>query len=73
MQNKTKMPFNPMTDVPTDDEEAMVALERSDTLLTKILQRLYECYRGKGLSLLEAYEKTLLDHVDSFDSQQKGG
>lgn len=60
------MPFNPMTDVPKTDEEARIALERNDDLLTKNLRGLYSAYRAKGKSVLEAFKLTLEDHVKAY-------
>ena len=58
------MAFDPWTDIPTTEEEVMIALQREgDVLLTNILQGLYRTRRGQGEGLLEAYQGTLEDHV----------
>lgn len=55
--------FNPMTDVPETDEQADIALQRSDPRLTNILQNLYRCHRNMGESVIEAFRLTLEAHV----------
>ena len=63
------MSFNPMTDVPKTDEQAMIALERNDDLLTSILQGLYRCYHAQNNSVVEAFRLTLEDHVKTYDAK----
>ena len=63
------MSFNPMTDVPETDEQATIALERNDDLLTSILRGLYECYRAQNNSVVEAFRLTLEDHVKAHDAK----
>lgn len=58
--------FDPMTMVPQNDDEALVALQRNSTLVTSTLRGIYKSYRGQEFTVLEAFEKTLLAHVDSF-------
>jgi hypothetical protein len=62
--------FDPYMMVPQDDEEAMVALQRDDKLLTAILRVLYQSYRGREEGVLEAFEKTLLTYVNPGKSDR---
>lgn len=55
--------FGSAKDVPTSDEEAMIALKRLSKSVTDALQGIFSAYRVGGLSVLEAYEKALLAHV----------
>lgn len=58
--------FDPLTMVPQDDTEALMALKRSGELLTATLHGLYHAHRGQGHDVLGAFKKTLLTHADSF-------
>jgi hypothetical protein len=55
--------FDPMTDVPENDEQALLALERQDEVVTSCLRGLYRIYREEGMTILDAYEKVLLIHI----------
>ena len=59
--------FDLMTMVPQDDDEAVRALERSGDLLTMSLQGIYRCRRGKGDSILEAFEVALKAHIEAAE------
>ena len=59
--------FDPLTDVPTTDEEAIVALQRDVGLLTDVLQGLYGCFRAKGETVLEAFRLALEAHVAAIE------
>ena len=59
--------FDPMLIVPQDDDEAMMALKRSDDLITTCLQGIYLCRREKGDSILEAFEVALKAHIEAAE------
>jgi len=55
--------FDPMCDIPETDEEARIALQRDDEIVTKSLVSLYELDRLEGKTVLEAFRATLETHV----------
>jgi hypothetical protein len=55
--------FNPLKDVPSNDYEALLALERRDEILTTALCGLYRAYRAQGADVLDSFEKVLRDHL----------
>lgn len=61
--NVKKGEFDPMTDVPTTEEEVMIALQRSDEEIARSLQGIYRAKRGKGKELFDAYRETLELHI----------
>lgn len=59
------MNFDPMQDVPTNDEEVEIALKyENDELIGRNLYGIYRCRRGLGDSLLTAYEKALMAVIE---------
>lgn len=56
--------FNPLSDVPTTQEEVYAALRvgRSE-LVGNSLIGIYNCHYQMGCSMLDAYEKTLLTYI----------
>lgn len=48
-----------MTDAPTTDAEANVALQRDSDVLTDILQGLYRGFRSKGETVRDAFQMVL--------------
>ena len=67
------MPFNPMTNVPETDEEALIALERNDVLLTEILRGLYRIFRARNETVLGAFRLTLEAHVEAANKAKETG
>jgi hypothetical protein len=59
--------FNPMTDVPENDKEVSLALQRKNKLVTSNLIGIYQFRRAMGEDVIEAYKNTLLDHVAAFE------
>ena len=60
--------FNPMTDVPKNDAEAVVALAYGKDEMTKIaLTGIYRCRRAIGEDVLTAYKTALHAAVEAFD------
>jgi hypothetical protein len=60
------MEFNPMQDVPTNDEQAMVALrhERSASIADNLCG-IYQCERATSATVLEALKVALKAHIDA--------
>lgn len=64
--------FDPMTQVPKTDEQAVTALRYGRSPLTgSCLVGLFQVYRAQGKPLLDAYEKALLDHVAAFQGAEE--
>jgi hypothetical protein len=58
--------FNPLTQIPTTDEEAESALSYGrDELTGKSLVGIFQVRRAQSDSLLEAYEAALVAHAEA--------
>lgn len=56
--------FNPLSDVPTTQEEVYAALRYGrDEIVGNSLVGIFDCHIGMGDSLLDAYKKALLAHL----------
>lgn len=56
--------FNPLRDIPSNDEEVKIALAYQRSELTgAILFNIYRTHRALGKTLLKAYEATLETHI----------
>ena len=64
--------FDPMQNVPVDDEQAMIALRHEKERVTgDSLCGIYRCKRELGLPVLNAYMTALQAHVDAFEHAQQ--
>ena len=62
------MRFNPMQEVPVDDEQAEYALRHErPTILGDSLYGIYRCKRKLGLSVLDAYTAAVETYIDIFE------
>lgn len=60
--------FDPMLDVPKTDEQVEIALRfNKPDIAGKILIGIYNCGRGEGKSLIEAYKEALETYVRVSD------
>lgn len=64
------MTFDPMSDVPETDEQAEIALQRGDDILTNALRGLYRVHRAKSETVLRAFELALLAHVEAAEKSK---
>ena len=62
------MEFNPMQDIPANDEQVRIALRHGKEKVTgNSLCGIYQCRRELGASVLDAYMAALQAHVDAFE------
>ncbi len=63
--------FNPMFDLPKNDEQVRIALSHDKSkLVARNLIAIYNCHIQKGKTLLEAYEASLMAHIESFQERK---
>lgn len=55
--------FDPRYDAPETDKQAKEALTYDSDILTTALRGIYQVYRAKGETVIEAFRLALLDHV----------
>lgn len=62
--------FDPMTDVPKDDEQAKIAIAYSGGLGAQATLGIYHARRAQGDSVLDAYEKALQARLASYQNKE---
>jgi len=63
--------FNPMTDVPENDEQVKIAFSGYTPIIGNCLFGIYQCRRAQGVSVLEAYEEALRAHIAAIENKNE--
>jgi hypothetical protein len=63
----TRKNFDPMSEVPQNDEQAQEALRFKHGELGEDLVGIYRSRRARGATVLKAYEVALLAHLEAIE------